>query len=78
MTQLHRPLLRARAQSPDSASECVSENPGTPNHPQGSPGETPCLDSESLLQGHGSVTISHRGAIYRLQTTRQGKLILTK
>jgi hypothetical protein len=24
------------------------------------------------------VTITHQGAIYRLQTTRQGKLILTK
>jgi hemin uptake protein HemP len=40
--------------------------------------EVPCLDSERLLQGHGSVAISHRGVIYRLQATRQGKLILTK
>lgn len=37
-----------------------------------------CVDSQALLQGHNSVAIVHRGAIYRLQATRQGKLILTK
>jgi hemin uptake protein HemP len=39
----------------------------------------PCaISSEALLRGQPSVTIAHQGAIYRLQTTRQGKLILTK
>jgi hemin uptake protein HemP len=39
----------------------------------------PCaISSETLLRGQPSVTIAHQGAIYRLQTTRQGKLILTK
>jgi hemin uptake protein HemP len=38
----------------------------------------PILDSDGLLRGNNSVEISHRGAIYRLQATRQGKLILTK
>lgn len=39
----------------------------------------PCdISSEELLRGQSSVTIAHQGAIYRLQTTRQGKLILTK
>jgi hemin uptake protein HemP len=39
----------------------------------------PCaISSETLLQGQPSITIAHQGAIYRLQTTRQGKLILTK
>jgi len=39
----------------------------------------PCdINSEELLRGQPSVTIAHHGAIYRLQTTRQGKLILTK
>jgi hemin uptake protein HemP len=39
----------------------------------------PCaINSEALLRGQPSVTIAHHGAIYRLQTTRQGKLILTK
>jgi hemin uptake protein HemP len=38
----------------------------------------PALDSDTLLRGHSSVEITHRGAVYRLQATRQGKLILTK
>ena len=38
----------------------------------------PSLDSQLLLQGGRTVTIRHNGEIYRLQATRQGKLILTK
>ncbi len=34
--------------------------------------------SGDLLQGRNSIVIEHNGAVYRLQTTRQGKLILTK
>jgi hemin uptake protein HemP len=36
------------------------------------------LDSATLLRGGKSVTICHNGELYRLQATRQGKLILTK
>ena len=36
------------------------------------------IDSHSLLQGQSVLLIAHQGEIYRLQTTRQGKLILTK
>ena len=36
------------------------------------------LDSTSLLQGGKAVAIVHNGAVYRLQATRLGKLILTK
>lgn len=36
------------------------------------------ISSEALLRGQPSINITHQGAIYRLQTTRQGKLILTK
>ena len=36
------------------------------------------LSSEALLQGRRTVEIRHNGAVYRLQATRQGKLILTK
>ena len=36
------------------------------------------LDSASLLQGQKAVTIVHNGALYRLQATKLGKLILTK
>ena len=36
------------------------------------------LSSQDLLQGHKTVAIAHNGFVYRLQATRQGKLILTK
>lgn len=36
------------------------------------------LSSSELMRGQHTVAIAHNGAIYRLQTTRQGKLILTK
>lgn len=38
----------------------------------------PAIDSAGLLQGGKVLAIRHRGEIYRLQETRQGKLILTK
>jgi hemin uptake protein HemP len=36
------------------------------------------LDSSALMGDQALVLIQHQGEIYRLQTTRQGKLILTK
>ena len=36
------------------------------------------LPSADLLQGSRSVEINHNGAVYRLQATKLGKLILTK
>ena len=41
-------------------------------------GRPPLLASEALLQGHRCVEILYQGVYYRLQATRQGKLILTK
>lgn len=41
-------------------------------------GTGPVLSSQAVLQGRSQVAIEHNGAVYRLQTTRQGKLILTK
>lgn len=38
----------------------------------------PVLPSSELLRGQRVVAIDHNGSLYRLQTTRQGKLILTK
>ncbi len=57
-----------------------------------SPGPMPCagemqqpvqqacaqVKSTELLQGRKAVDIEHNGCLYRLQTTRLGKLILTK
>lgn len=39
---------------------------------------TAMVCSQDILRGQSSVTIDHNGMAYRLQTTRQGKLILTK
>lgn len=63
--------------------------PGTPGVPASQVTDGPCapaarlppdtqLDSVALLQGGKAVTIRHNGESYRLQATRQGKLILTK
>jgi len=40
--------------------------------------QTPRIDSEELLRGHTYLEILHQGALYRLQVTRTGKLLLTK
>lgn len=40
--------------------------------------EVPVIDSEELFVGFQRIEIRHRGDTYRLQITRQGKLILTK
>ena len=45
--------------------------------PEDGPGHA-VLDSQRLLRGGTAVAIRHNGAVYRLQTTRLGKLILTK
>jgi len=42
------------------------------------PGTSHPLSSHDLLRGQSAVTIAHNGLLYRLQATRQGKLILTK
>lgn len=48
----------------------------TGNH---APPETPPVwKSDRLLGGQKAVAIEHNGAVYRLQSTRAGKLILTK
>ncbi len=53
------------------------------SHPKPTPpqrqGTVPrMVDSQTLLNGDTVLLIRHLGEIYRLQTTRQGKLILTK
>jgi hemin uptake protein HemP len=59
------------------ACETTATTGATPT--AGTTGPTPpVLDSRDVLRGHQAVGIAHNGALYRLQTTRQGKLILTK
>jgi hemin uptake protein HemP len=65
----------------------MNQNPNTvfvsPAAPAPTPAATdnqplPVLPSADLLRGQKVVAIDHNGSLYRLQTTRQGKLILTK
>ena len=52
--------------------------PATAPSPTTADGLPPVMSSQAVLQGRSSVVIEHNGAVYRLQTTRQGKLILNK
>ena len=64
------------------AARSVASAPGTPGAtpvPAGSGDRTPPeIDSQALLQGQSILLIRHHDEVYRLQQTRQGKLILTK
>lgn len=62
------------ASLPDPMSRS-DQGQGAVSIPQPPAGVVP---SERILQGQRSVAIEHNGAVYRLQATRQGKLILTK
>ena len=67
MSTLPAPI--ARSTSPDSASPArTGEDPAR---------QAP-LPSDQLLRGRRLVEIAHNGEVYRLQSTRLGKLILTK
>ena len=50
----------------------TQDRPATSGVPLGA------VQSADLLQGKKTVEINHNGAIYRLQATKLGKLILTK
>ena len=62
-TASHLPRPAAQSQ-PDAAA--ASATAATP------------VPSDQLLQGRKAIEISHNGAVYRLQATKLGKLILTK
>lgn len=40
--------------------------------------ETRTISSDNLFAGSHEIGIEHRGSLYRLKITRQGKLILNK
>ena len=47
--------------------------------PPGCPGTIPLvIDAERMLRGHPEIQLLYRGQVYRLRSTKQGKLILTK
>jgi hemin uptake protein HemP len=54
-----------------------ADEPPRPS-PSGAPLPTKLFQSEELFRGQRMVCIDHEGAIYRLQITSRGKLILQK
>ncbi len=64
-----------RPGTPDVSASQVTDGPGAPAARLAPDTQ---LDSAALLRGGKAVTIHHNGEFYRLQATRQGKLILTK
>jgi hemin uptake protein HemP len=60
------------------AGDAVSANPTTAIAETNTLNGLRVIDSRDLLAGQSSLLIRHLGEVYRLQTTRQGKLILTK
>lgn len=72
---MHHPAIEppeASGMTPSTDSRTEAATTGrTPTAPA-------MLDSQELLRGQNAVAITHNGAVYRLQATRQGKLILTK
>lgn len=53
-------------------------SPGSTVIQPSTPTAVDAIDSRALLGGRDTMAISHRGELYRLRLTRQGKLILTK
>nr|WP_315466020.1 hemin uptake protein HemP [uncultured Rhodoferax sp.] len=62
--------LSALSEQPVRAAAVFNAGHGTPN--------TPVVQASSLLGTRQCVEIEYRGQRYRLQTTKAGKLILTK
>ncbi len=81
ITNMPKPLNTAPASSQASVALDSQDDSAAPaTGPVCSNSAAPCFtwQSAELLQGGKRVHIAHNGACYQLQTTRQGKLILTK
>ena len=55
-----------------------SSLPAAKGFTQRAHGTSAQINSTDLLKGQKAVGIEHNGQVYRLQTTKLGKLILTK
>jgi hemin uptake protein HemP len=53
-------------------------SPNTPSSEPSPSAQAQALQSTHLLRGQKVVQIMHNGAVYKLQATKLGKLILTK
>lgn len=66
-------MMQSRAPVPEPVSHLAAASVG--QSPATRPG---AVHSTDLFKGQKSVVIEHNGAVYRLQETKLGKLILTK
>lgn len=66
-----RPLLRVPRRVADAQDVQAVSAPSVMDAPAS-------IDSLSLLRGGKCVQIAHNGSMYKLQSTKLGKLILTK
>ena len=73
---IHAPPTRQRHEF-DMTRKIPASTPA-PHLSQPAGSATKSLESRDLMQGRSQIEIVHRGEIYRLRITRQGKLILTK
>lgn len=74
-------MNRAQAWGPNSRPKPLAESsgvdtPGVDALPSNEVEQR--LQSKDILRGAKAVVIQHLGSTYRLQATKQGKLILTK
>ena len=81
MTPTRRPLTQdalssPAARAPTAASASPSPSGSAPTDPADHAPRV--LESQTLFGAEEAVYIRHDGALYRLQRTRLGKLILTK
>lgn len=67
---MHSPLSISSATHTAPATGSADSNSSAPSQST--------VDSAELLRGQKAVQIHHNGAVYRLQATKLGKLILTK
>ena len=70
--------LAPAASAAESLRHAPGDTAGADEARSAGPAPAIAVDSTALLQGHKAVAIRHNGALYRLQATRLGKLILTK
>ena len=74
-------MIDPQPAEPDTALTRYSEAAAPeekPENPAQAQASRVSVESADLFKGRKTVEIRHNGAIYRLQATRLGKLILTK
>ena len=78
MTPTRRPLTQDALSSPAARAQTAAASPSGSAPTDPADHAPRVLESQALFGAEEAVYIRHDGALYRLQRTRLGKLILTK